>query len=72
LHILVLVTDIFIFTLRGRQLSSILNIILTLFLVKALAERVILILILIFSSGSISANLSTIVSRSERHYIALA
>jgi hypothetical protein len=73
LHILVFITDIFIFTLRGRKLfSNIFNIILTLFLIEALAERIILVFVFVFSSSGISADLCSIVSGSEGNDIALA
>jgi len=69
-HVLVLVADIFLLTLRGVDILGTVNIVLTLFLVEALAERIIL--IFVFSSRSVPADLRSFVSGSERNNIALA
>jgi len=69
-HVLVLIADIFLLALRGGDILGTVNIVLTLFLVEALAERIIL--IFVFSSRSVSADLRSFVSGSERNNIALA
>jgi hypothetical protein len=70
LHILILVTDIVFSFFRGRQLGGIIDIILlfAVLLVEPLAERIIL--VLVFSNGSISADSSSFVSGSEGHNVA--